>query len=120
MAQTKRKRRSKHRGTAGGTVVHRGRTGRKPTDDERKKSPAKGDRTGARLARYDKPPTWKGALVKGAVGMVFFLIFVVVFFKQPVQGAIAIALFVLVLYTVLTYYTDLFIYRRRQKRKAGR
>jgi hypothetical protein len=31
MAQTKRKRRTKHRGNAAGTIESRGRTGRKPT-----------------------------------------------------------------------------------------
>jgi hypothetical protein len=35
MAQTKRKRRTKHRGNAAGSIEVRGRTGRKPTDDER-------------------------------------------------------------------------------------
>ena len=38
MAQTKRKRRSKHRGTAAGTIEARGRTGRKPTANEQKKA----------------------------------------------------------------------------------
>ena len=37
MAQTKRKRRTKHRGTAAGTIQTRGRTGRPPTAEERKK-----------------------------------------------------------------------------------
>ena len=36
MAQTKRKRRSKHRGTAAGTIDARGRTGRPPSADEQK------------------------------------------------------------------------------------
>ena len=36
MAQTKRKRRTKHRGNAAGSVEARGRTGRKPTDQERR------------------------------------------------------------------------------------
>ena len=36
MAQTKRKRRTKHRGTAAGTIQARGRTGRPPTADESK------------------------------------------------------------------------------------
>ena len=36
MAQTKRKRRSKHRGTAAGTIEARGRTGRKPNAEEQK------------------------------------------------------------------------------------
>ena len=38
MAQTKRKRRTKHRGNAAGAVEARGRTGRKPTEAERRKS----------------------------------------------------------------------------------
>ena len=34
MAQTKRKRRTKHRGNAAGSIEARGRTGRKPTAEE--------------------------------------------------------------------------------------
>ena len=37
MAQTKRKRRTKHRGNAAGSIEARGRTGRKPTEEERRK-----------------------------------------------------------------------------------
>src|SRR6266516_1140874 len=39
MAQTKRKRRTKHRGNAAGAIESRGRTGRKPTPEERKTKP---------------------------------------------------------------------------------
>ena len=35
MAQTKRKRQTKHRGNAAGVVESRGRTGRKPTEAEK-------------------------------------------------------------------------------------
>ena len=52
MAQTKRKRRSKHRGNAAGSIEARGRTGRKPTGDEVKKS----GRQTAREKRLAKPP----------------------------------------------------------------
>ena len=38
MAQTKRKRRTKHRGNAAGSIEARGRTGRKPTAEESKQS----------------------------------------------------------------------------------
>ena len=55
MAQTKRKRRTKHRGNAAGIVEHRGRTSRPPSPEERKKAAraARGD-------RYAKPldPQW--------------------------------------------------------------
>ena len=49
MAQTKRKRRTKHRGTPAGTIETRGRTGRPPTADERKKQ----NRMDARERRPD-------------------------------------------------------------------
>ena len=38
MAQTKKKRRSKHRGNAAGVIEARGRTGRPPSAEERKLS----------------------------------------------------------------------------------
>ena len=57
MAQTKRKRRTKHRGNAAGSIEARGRTGRKPT--------AGGEQDGrSRSARRRKPPTWNSAALK--------------------------------------------------------
>ncbi|HET6871227.1 MAG TPA: hypothetical protein VFH80_35265, partial [Solirubrobacteraceae bacterium] len=63
MAQTRRKRRSKHRGTAAGTIEARGRTGRPPSAEERKKQ----SRMTARERRLNTPPTWKGAATRGAL-----------------------------------------------------
>ena len=42
MAQTKKKRSTKHRGNAAGVVEARGRTGRKLTEDEKRKNAAAG------------------------------------------------------------------------------
>ena len=56
MAQTKRKRRTKHRGNAAGTIEARGRTGRKPTADEQRKASS-----GAREERRFVEPTWTSA-----------------------------------------------------------
>src|SRR6201986_916363 len=55
MAQTKRKRRTKPRGTAAGTIQSRGRTGRPPSAEQRKKE----DRLTARERRMNRPPSWK-------------------------------------------------------------
>ena len=52
MAQTKRKRRTKHRGNAAGTIEARGRTGRKPTADEQRKASTRRAR-GPPLRRAD-------------------------------------------------------------------
>ena len=60
MAQTKRKRRTKHRGNAAGIVEVRGRTTR-PASPEARKAQKKGDARKARMDRYAKPPSWRSA-----------------------------------------------------------
>jgi hypothetical protein len=118
MAQQSRKRRTtKHRGNAAGMVETRGRTGRKPTDDERKVDPKAAARA-ARLDRLNRPPTWRGALNRAAIAAVLFG--VVVSFLQGPSTAIPLAAVMLLLYVPLSYYTDLVIYSRRQKKKAAK
>jgi hypothetical protein len=116
MAQTKRKRRSKHRGNAAGQVEARGRTGRRPTADEVKKS-----RQSAREMRMSKPPTWRSAFLKAALmaGLLFFFITIGLFGQntEPAQG-ILLALFALVFYTPIAYATDNFVYKRYLKRQG--
>ena len=74
MAQTRRKRRTKHRGTAAGTIQTRGRTGRPPSAEERKKQ----TRQEARERRLNTPPTWKGAATRGAMAAILlFVLFAV-------------------------------------------
>lgn len=119
MAQTKRKRRSKHRGTAAGTIEARGRTGRKPTATERRTSMAQ-DARARRVARLDRPPTWRGALTRAVVATVVFLVLVIVVLRQPPEAALPLAAFTLAFYTPMGYYVDLLIYRRRQRRKAAK
>jgi hypothetical protein len=116
MAQTKRKRRSKHRGTAAGTIESRGRTGRRPARSERPKPDRARDR---RAARFDQPPTWRGAVIRALFAAAIFFVFVVFAFRERVAVAIPLAIFTLLIYVPMGYYTDLFIYRRRQRRRAG-
>lgn len=115
MAQTKRRRRSKHRGTAAGTIESRGRTGRKPAGSERRPADAKA----AREHRLDRPPTWRGALTRAGLATLVFLVLVLLIFRQPLAKALPLAAFTLLVYVPLGYYTDLLIYRRRQKGKAA-
>jgi hypothetical protein len=117
MAQTKKKRRTKHRGNAAGVVESRGRTGRKLTDDERKQS-AKSKTTGSRQDRFNKPPTWRGAANRSLVAVVVFIAILVLLFKQPAQAAISLGAVLLVLYIPLSYYTDQWLYRRRMAKQA--
>src|SRR5215217_2695607 len=76
MAQTKRRRRSKHRGTAAGTIESRGRTGRKAAAAQKARGSEPG--RGRRPSRLDRPPTWRGALTRAALASGIFFAFVVV------------------------------------------
>jgi len=119
MAQTRRKRQTKHRGNAAGVVESRGRTGRKPTAAEKK-----GDRQAlARekeqlLDKRDRPPTWRGAFLKAMIASIVLLFVVILVLKQS-NSAISLFPVVLALYTVISYYSDKFIYDRRQRKKAS-
>jgi hypothetical protein len=114
MAQTRRKRRTKHRGNAAGVVETRGRTGRPPTAAERKQTAKE-----QRMARFDKPPTWKSAINRAAIAALLFIVAVIVLFKENVATAVAIGGFMFLMYVPLGYYTDHFIHRRRQAKKAA-
>ena len=115
MAQTKRKRRTKHRGTAAGTIETRGRTGRPPTAEERKKQ----SRAEARERRLNTPPTWKrSAAIAAFASVALFLVFSLLGRGKNAAGSAALfAVFAFVLYTPTGYYLELAMYRRRQKRK---
>ena len=115
MAQTKRKRRTKHRGTPAGTIQTRGRTGRPPSADERKKV----SRMEARERRLNTPPTWKGAITRASLASVLMFVFLALVGPKHnrLESAVLFALFALALYIPGGYYMELVMYRRRQKRK---
>ena len=75
MAQTKRKRRTKHRGTAAGTG-HRRAAGpaKPPSADEVKKQ----KRTDAQLTRLTSQPTWRRRALRAGLAAVFICIFLLV------------------------------------------
>jgi hypothetical protein len=117
VAQTKRRRQTKHRGNAAGAVESRGRTGRKPTTAE--KSPQAREKERVRQARgdrYDRPPTWSSAFYRAMVAAVLMLFVSLLLIKQK-SDAIAIFPLVLALYVPISYYTDLWLYRRRQRKQ---
>src|ERR1700735_947401 len=94
MAQTKRKRRTKHRGNAAGTIEVRGRTGRPPSPEERKKQ----DRAKRTQARQAKAPTWNGSLKKAGLAAGFMFIFLLVTNHFRVVPAVIFALLAMGLY----------------------
>jgi hypothetical protein len=113
MAQTKRKRKTKHRGNAAGTIDKRGRTGRRLTPEEQKKT--------AREARLNRPPTWKSAATKAAAMAALLFVFTQIGLfggNTSISQSLFLSLFALILYTPLAYATDKFVYSRAQKRRA--
>jgi hypothetical protein len=120
MAQTKRKRRTKHRGNAAGVIESRGRTGRKPTAAEKSVEGRERAQTREkRLARQDRPPTWLGAFYRAMAAAVLMLLVSLLLLKKPAQ-AIAIFPVVLLIYVPISYYTDQWLYRRRMRNKEKR
>jgi len=122
MAQTRRKRQTKHRGNAAGVIESRGRTGRKPTAAEKRGTEAQSAKARQQtLDRRDRPPTWRGAFVRAMFAAVLMLLIVVLLFHQTAQ-AIALFPIVLLMYVPISFYTDKWVYERRMRRKtaAGR
>jgi len=119
MAQTKRKRRTKHRGNAAGVVENRGRTSRPPSPEARKQQ-RKDQARSQRNARFDRPPSWKAAANRAAITTLLFIVVIVAILRQPLPQAIALGAFMLLLYIPFGYYTDSFFYKRRQQQLGGK
>jgi hypothetical protein len=118
MAQTKRKRRTKHRGNAAGGIEARGRTGRKLTAEEQK---AAGRQT-PRGRRQTKPPSWNGAALKAlAMAVLLFVLTQVGILggdQASIQQGLFLAAMAMLIYTPLAYMTDKWVYRRVQRSQA--
>jgi hypothetical protein len=117
VAQTKRKRRTKHRGNAAGMVEARGRTGRRLTHEEQKKA----DRAARGNRRELKEPTWKSAAMKSAAMAILLFVLTQVGFlakDATVASGLAIAAIAMLLYTPLAFMTDKWAYGRQQRKLA--
>jgi len=117
MAQARRKRQTKHRGNAAGVIEARGRTGRPPSAEERKRQ----SRAEARAERLNRPPTWKGSFQRAALagGLMFVFLLLV----DPAKGgnrflgAVVFAALATALYAPAGYYLEMFLFRRRMAKK---
>ena len=111
MAQTKRKRRRKHRGTQGGSIDRR-RSGR-PQSREQARAQARRRAE----ARREGPPTWRSAVIRGLVAAGIFLVLLVLLFGQPFGQSLALSVVMLLIYIPLGHLIDNFFYRRRRARE---
>src|SRR4029453_3800131 len=110
MAQTRRKRKSKHRGTPAGTIERAGRTGRPQTRQDAKQISRQ-----RRAERLAQPPPWRGPMQRAAIAAAVFGVLVVIIFKRDVAQGVILAAFMFLLYIPLGFATDTFIYRFRQQ-----
>jgi Flp pilus assembly protein TadB len=113
MAQTKKKRRRKHRGTQGGRIDTRPRRSRPRSRQEaraqartRRKTPG---------SRFERPPTWRSAATRGLVAAGIFVALLLLVFRSPVGQALAFGAFMLAFYIPAGYFIDSFIWRRRER-----
>ena len=116
MAQTKRKRRRKHRGTQGGRIDRRPARGRARSRAEaqnRARSRAKrkpGDRT-------PQPPNWGSAAKKGGVAAVLFVGILALMGQSP-GYSLLIGIALLGFYIPMAYLMDRFFYQRHVRKEA--
>jgi hypothetical protein len=127
MAQTGRKRKRRHRGTQAGTIEARGRTSRptgpRKTATTTKKPTSRAERAELarqrRNARFETPPTWRSALNRAAFAAAIFGVLMVLAFRRPVTEGLAFACVMVFMYLPMSYYTDKFLYNRRQRQKRA-
>ena len=113
MAQTKKKRRRKHRGTPAGTIERPGRGG----SPRAKQDPKQAARE-RRQARFDREPTWRSAVNRAAVAALVLAALMLLILQYSPQRTVPVALLMFLLYIPLGYLTDRAIYRFRRRRRG--
>jgi hypothetical protein len=112
MAQTKKKRRRKRRGTQGGRVDTNRRASRPRSRAEAKARARAGRKRGP---RGDHPPTWRSAITRGLVAAVIFTALLLLIFQRPLGSALGLGAFMLAFYIPAGYYMDVMMWRRRER-----
>jgi hypothetical protein len=122
MAQTKRKRRRKHRGTQGGRIDTRPARGRPKSRAEaqaRARSRGGKKRSTAKSGeRIPNPPSWSTAAKKGGVAAIFFVVLLALIGNNPVGTVIAGAAIGIFFYIPMAYLLDRFLYQRYLRKEA--
>src|SRR4051812_32567254 len=115
MAQTRRKRKRRHRGTQAGTIERAGRTSKPAAGAPRKSSSASSSGGGSsrqqlarekREQRMNTPPTWRGAVNRAGFAAAILVVFIAVVQKNIAAGLV-MGVLALLIYIPMSYYTDL-------------
>jgi hypothetical protein len=113
MAQTRKRRRRKHRGTQGGRVDRRGARGR-PRSREEARAQA---RRRSETRRREIVPSWGSAFRRGLIGAAIFVLLIVLAFGRSFGEGLLLGALMLGLYVPLGYYVDRFFWRRRRQQE---
>ena len=119
MAQTKKKRRRKQRGTQGGRIDRRPARGRARSRAEaqaraRNRGGGKKKSSGQRVP---EPASWSSALKKGGIAAVLFVVLLSVFGQNPAVSVL-VGLLMLGFYVPMAFLVDRFIYQRYVRKDA--
>ena len=123
MAQTKKKRRRKHRGTQGGRIDTRPSRSRPRSRAEAqnrarsRQSKKKKPKTSATGERIPDPPSWGTALRKGGIAALLFIALLLLFRQSPAQTAV-IGVMMLGFYVPVAFLMDRFFYNRHLRKEA--
>jgi hypothetical protein len=112
VAQTRKKRRRKHKGTQGGRIDPKRRS--KPRTRAEAKAQARARRQPA-TTRADSPPTWRSSIIRGLVASVLFTVLLLLLFQRPLGSALALGAFMLAFYIPAGYYIDQMMWRKRER-----
>lgn len=114
MAQTRKKRQRKRRGTQGGRIDTKAGRSRPRTRAEAK---ARAQTRRKPTAKEDLPPTWRNSFVRGIFAAVVFAVLLIVLFKRPVGAALIFGAFMLAFYVPAGYFIDMTLWRRRERQR---
>ena len=118
MAQTKKKRRRKHRGTQGGRIDTRPARGRPRSRAEAKsRARSRGGKKSKPGERVPQPPSWSNALKKGAIAAILFVGLLALMGQNPI-ATLVVGVVMLPLYTGMSFYMDGWFYRRHLRKEA--
>ena len=71
-----------------------------------------------RKEKQNQPPTWRGAIGRGALAAGSLFLLLVLLLHAPVGGAVGLSLLAAAIYTPSFHAIDTFAYRRRQRKKS--
>jgi hypothetical protein len=113
VAQTRKKRVKKHRGTQAGSIDTRKKS--RPKSRAEAKGQVKSKASQPRASRLDRPPTWKSAAIRGIIAAVVFIALLMLLFGRSFTEALPIGIFMLVFYIPAGYYMDSMMWKRRER-----